>query len=241
VTDQLEYLLGLGDDALIEAQRLSQWCARAPDLEEDIAVANIALDQLGAARLLLSHAGAVEGRGRDEDALAFLRDDRDFRNVLLAELVEPDFGYLLVKLLFLSAYQLCRYRALSGVAPDGCTAADDRLAAIAAKSAKESAYHVDHSSLWTIRLGDGTEESHRRAQDAVNWLWPYTHELFEADPDLREPWLSIVEPVMIEATLDRPADGWRPSGGRQGRHTEHLSYLLAEMQVLHRAHPGASW
>ena len=229
-----EEVLGLGDDALIAAQRLSQWCARAPELEEDVALANIALDQLGAARLLLTYAGEQEGAGRDEDALAFRRTDREFRNVLLVELPDRDFAVLIAKLLFLSAYQRLRYESLA--AGD-----DERLAGIAAKTVKESAYHLDHSALWTVRLGDGTEISHARMQDAVDEVWPYTHELFADAPELRAAWLSTVDGVLTEATLRRPEDGWQPTGGRDGRHTEALSYLLAEMQVLHRAHPGAHW
>ncbi|MGN9913108.1 1,2-phenylacetyl-CoA epoxidase subunit PaaC [Phytohabitans sp. LJ34] len=228
-----DYLLQLGDDALIAAQRLAEWHASSPEMEEDVALANLALDQLGAARLLLTYAGEIEGRGRDEDALAFLRDDREFRNCLLVELPNGDFAVTIAKLLFLSAYQLPLYTKLAG-------GDDERLAAIAAKARKESAYHLDHSAQWMIRLGDGTEESHRRAQDAVDALWPYTHELTSGDVS-RDIWLSNVEPVLAEATLDRPVDGWAPGGGRAGVHTEHLSYLLAEMQVLHRAHPGAKW
>jgi ring-1,2-phenylacetyl-CoA epoxidase subunit PaaC len=227
-------VLGLGDDALIAAQRLGQWCARAPELEEDVALANIALDQLGAARLLLTYAGELEGGGRDEDALAYLRTDREFRNVLLVELPDRDFAVLIAKLLFLSAFQRLRYESLA--AGD-----DERLAGIAAKAVKESAYHLDHSALWTVRLGDGTEISHARMQDAVDEVWPYTHELFADAPELRAAWLSTVDGVLTEATLRRPEDGWQPTGGRDGRHTEALSYLLAEMQVLHRAHPGARW
>ncbi|MFC7549115.1 1,2-phenylacetyl-CoA epoxidase subunit PaaC [Plantactinospora sp. GCM10030261] len=237
----VDYLLGLGDDALIAAQRLSEWAARAPEMEEDIALANIALDQLGAARLLLTYAAEREAAGRDEDALAFLRDDREFRNCLLVELPDGGFAGTMAKLLFLSAYQVPLYTALSGCA-------DDRLAAIAAKARKESAYHLDHSSLWTVRLGDGTEESHRRMQDAVDEFWPYTAELFDADPAapvdparLRGEFDATVSAVLDEATLRRPADRWAPGGGRTGLHTEHLSYLLAEMQVVHRAHPGARW
>jgi ring-1,2-phenylacetyl-CoA epoxidase subunit PaaC len=235
--------LGLGDDALIAAQRLAGWCSRAHDMEEDVALANIALDQLGAARLLLSYAGELEGAGRDEDALAYLRDDREFRNALLVELPNGDFGVTVAKLLFLSACQVGRYQALA----DG---PEERLAEIAAKAVKECAYHFDHAALWAIRLGDGTEESHRRMQAAVDEIWPYTSELFEPvdgspadqEPDLRSGWLAAVEPVLSLATLARPADGgWAPRGGREGLHTEHLSYLLAEMQVLHRAHAGASW
>jgi ring-1,2-phenylacetyl-CoA epoxidase subunit PaaC len=227
-------LLALGDDALVMAQRLGAWCARAPEMEEDVALANIALDQLGAARLLLGYAGEVEGAGRDEDALAFLRTDREYRNALLAEVPDGDFAVLVAKLLLFCSFQRLRYAMLA----DG---PDERLAAIAAKAVKESAYHVDHGAQWTVRLGDGTAESHARMQAAVDELWPYTHELFEDEPRLRAEWLSTVEPVLAEATLDRPADGWAPSGGRDGRHTEALSYLLAEMQVLHRAHPGATW
>ena len=228
------FVLGLGDDALVAAQRLAQWCARAPELEEDVALANIALDQLGAARLLLGYAGELEGEGRDEDALAYLRTDREYRNVLLVELPDRDFAVLMAKLLFLSAWQRLRYADLA--AGD-----DERLAGIAAKAVKESAYHLDHSALWTVRLGDGTDESHARMQRAVDEVWPYTHELLAEAPHLRANWLSTVDGVLAEATLRRPDDGWRPGGGRDGRHTEALSYLLAEMQVLHRAYPGARW
>lgn len=239
-------VLGYADDALIAAQRLAEWCARAPDLEDDIALANIALDQLGAARLLLSYAGELEGAGRGEDELAFLRDDHEFRNVLLVELpngaTRPgaagggDFGITIAKLFFLAAHQQGLYDRLAA-------GGDQRLAGIGAKTVKESTYHLDYAAMWTIRLGDGTSESHQRMQDAVDEIWPYTYELFEAGGGgEREPWLAVVEPVLAEATLTRPPDGgWAPGGGRAGRHTEHLSYLLAEMQVLHRAHPGAQW
>ncbi|PWU57774.1 phenylacetate-CoA oxygenase subunit PaaI [Micromonospora globispora] len=241
MTGPFDFALRLGDDALIAAQRLGEWTSRAPEMEEDIALANIALDQLGAARLLLTYAGELEGAGRDEDALAYLRDDREFRNCLLAELPNGDFAITMAKLFFLSAYQLPLYTALAGCA-------DERLAAIGGKARKESAYHVDHSSLWVKRLGDGTEESHRRMQAAFDEVWPYTHELFAADPaapvdpaTLRADFDATVSAVLSEAMLIRPADGWTPGGGRDGVHTEHLSYLLAEMQVLHRAHPGAQW
>jgi ring-1,2-phenylacetyl-CoA epoxidase subunit PaaC len=249
MSDLFEYLLRLGDDALVAAQRLGECYASSPEMEEDIALANIALDQLGAARALLGYAGEVEGAGRDEDALAYLRDDPEFRNCLLVELPNGDFAVTIAKLLLLSAYQLPLYDAL-------VSSSDERLAGVAAKARKESAYHLDHASGWTLRLGDGTEESHRRMQAAVEQTWPYAHELFVADDlirrlvgaglaadpaALRASWLSTVEPVLAEATLERPADGWAPTGGRDGRHTEHLSYLLGEMQVLHRAHPGARW
>jgi ring-1,2-phenylacetyl-CoA epoxidase subunit PaaC len=197
-----------------------------------VALTNIALDQLGAARLLLRYAG--EADGRDEDQLAYLRTDREYRNVLLVELPDRDFAVLVAKLLFLSAFQRLTYAAL-------VSGPDARLAEIAAKTVKESAYHLDHSAQWTVRLGDGTELSHERMQAAVDEVWPYTHELFEDAPELREPWLSTVDSVLAGATLARPDDRWKPTGGRHGRHTEALSYLLAEMQVLHRTHPGARW
>jgi ring-1,2-phenylacetyl-CoA epoxidase subunit PaaC len=225
-------VLEIADDALIAAQRLGEWCSRAPEMEEDIALTNIALDQLGVARLLLSY--AAEADNRTEDDLAYLRDEREFRNCLLVELPNGDFAVTMAKLLFLSAYQVLLYEELS-------TSEHERLAAIAGKAVKESRYHFDHASRWTVRLGDGTEESHERMARAVGEVWPYTHELFETQPQLRSAWLDLVEGVLAEATIERPADGWRPSGGRQGLHTEHLGYLLAEMQVLHRAHPGASW
>ncbi|MDG4763340.1 phenylacetate-CoA oxygenase subunit PaaC [Solwaraspora sp. WMMD406] len=248
-----DQLLWWADDALIAAQRLAYWCARAPELEEDVALTNVALDQLGVARLLLTYAAqrlpasavsaAPASAPLTEDTLAYLRTDHEFRNSLLVELPERDFAVTIGKLLFLSAYQVQLYRALGD-------SRDERLAAIAAKASKESAYHLDHATLWTVRLGDGTDESHRRMQDAVDELWPYTHELFEPPTDpagavdpaaLRSAWSAAVEPVLADATLRRPDDDWRPAGGRQGRHTEHLSYLLAEMQVVHRAYPGAQW
>jgi ring-1,2-phenylacetyl-CoA epoxidase subunit PaaC len=241
-SDVDEYALRVADDALIAAQRLGEWSARAPEMEEDIALSNIALDQLGVARALLSTVG-------DEDELAYRREDGEFRNCLLVELPNGDFGVTIAKLLFLSAYQLPLYDVLA----DSPAAA---LADVAAKARKESRYHLDHATQWTLRLGDGTEGSHRRIQAAIDEMWPYTHELFVDDDlalrlagvggaplpsRLRRVWLSTVEAVLARATLARPADNWAPHGGRAGRHTEHLSYLLAEMQVLHRAHPGATW
>jgi ring-1,2-phenylacetyl-CoA epoxidase subunit PaaC len=241
-SDVAELALRIGDDALIAAQRLAEWSAHAPDMEEDIALSNIALDQLGVARLLLSTVG-------DEDELAYRREDGQFRNCLLVELPNRDFGFTMAKLLFLSAYQYGLYEALTG-------STDVTLAAVGEKARKESRYHLDHATQWTLRLGDGTEESHRRMQSAIDEAWPYTHELF-LDGDLavrvaeaglaplpsslRGGWRSTVEEALAWATLTRPADGWAPAGGRTGRHTEHLSYVLAEMQVLHRAHPGSRW
>jgi ring-1,2-phenylacetyl-CoA epoxidase subunit PaaC len=252
-----QYALRVGDDALIAAQRLAEWSARAPEMEEDIALSNIALDQLGVARFLLSLAGGADGRS--EDDLAYLRDDAEFRNCLLAEVpnggptappgASGDFGVTMVKLLLLGAYQLCLYERL-------VDSSEASLAEVAGKARKESRYHVDHAAQWTVRLGDGTATSQARVQQALDDLWPYTHELFEDDPlavwaaeagvgplpsSLRAAWDAIVLPVLEEATLTVPPAGWHPTGGRDGRHTEHLSYLLAELQVLHRAHPGASW
>ncbi|WP_320067431.1 1,2-phenylacetyl-CoA epoxidase subunit PaaC [Micromonospora sp. RTGN7] len=236
-----DFALALGDDALVAAQRLGEWTSRAPEMEEDVALANIALDQLGAARLLLTYAGELEAAGRDENALAYLRDDREFRNCLLVELPNGDFAVTMAKLFLLSAYQLPLYTALAGCA-------DERLAAIGAKARKESAYHLDHASLWVRRLGDGTAESHRRMRAAFDQLWPYVSELFAPFPGapidpsvLRAEFDAAVDPILAEATLTRPAGGGAPAGGRDGLHTEHLSYLLTEMQVLHRAHPGAKW
>ena len=234
----LDYVLRLGDDALVTAQRLGAWYAAAPEMEEDVALANIALDQLGAARLLLTYAGEIEGAGRDEDALAYLRDAADFRNCRLVERPEPDFGVLIAKLLLLSAFQLPLYTAL---AEPG--AGDERLAAIAAKARKESAYHLDHSTMWTLRLGDGTEESHRRMQVAVDTLWPYTAGLFAGAEgpvpldSVRPLWTSTVEDVLTRATLRVPP---APAGEPPDDRAE-LVALLAEMQGLHRAHPGARW
>jgi ring-1,2-phenylacetyl-CoA epoxidase subunit PaaC len=249
MNDLFEYLLRLGDDALIAAQRLGQWSARAHEMEEDVALSNIALDQLGAARMFLTYAGEVEGAGRDEDALAYLRDDPEFRNAQLVELPDRDFGTAIAKLLCLSTFQHLLYDQLTG-------SADEQIAAIAGKCVKESAYHVDHAALWTVRLGGGTRESHRRMTAALVEVWPYTDELFESDGPARRlaaigvgvdpetlqlAWQDRVIGVLEAGELAVPETAWRPSGGRAGVHTEALSYLLAEMQVLHRAHPGATW
>ena len=241
------YALRLGDDCLVLGQRLSEWAARAPELEEDVALLNIALDQLGAARSLLTYAGSADGR--DEDQLAFLRDEREFCNALIVELDNGDFGRTMARQLLVAAYQLPLWQAL-------CGSADPTLQGIAGKAVKEVAYHLDHASSWVIRLGDGTEESHTRMQAGLDQVWPYAFELFETDPVLDElvrqgiaadpgrlepVWREEVERVLKEATLAVPETDWRPSGGRHGRHTEAFGYLLAEMQHLHRSHPGASW
>jgi ring-1,2-phenylacetyl-CoA epoxidase subunit PaaC len=241
------YALALGDDALILAQRLGEWVAHAPQIEEDIALANIGLDLLGQARTLLGYAGAVEGVGWDEDDMAYLRDERDFRNVQLAEIPNGDFAVTMARQLVFSAYQYELYTALK-------SSADGTLAGLAGKAVKEVAYHRDHATQWVLRLGDGTDLSHQRMQAGLDQVWPYTEELFDpvssasqlpgvaADPTtLRPAWERYVTSVLSEATCDKPEPRWRSRGGRDGLHTEHLGHLLAEMQHLHRSHPEATW
>lgn len=227
-----DYVLGLADDALVSAQRMGWWISRAPQLEEDLALANIGLDQLGQARSLLSHAGSM--LDRSEDDLAYLRDDREFRNVWLVERPQTDFGVTMARLLLFSAWQSELYAALA-VGPD------DTLAGIAGKAVKEVAYHLDHASSWVIRLGDGTEESHTRMQAGLDAEWPYLDELVQGAPELGDAVLVKIEAVVAEATLAVPDVAPVVGGGRRGLHTEHLGYLLAEMQHLHRSHPGATW
>jgi len=243
------YALRLGDDALVLAHRLGEWIANAPQIEEDIALGNIGLDLLGQARSLLSYAGEVEGAGRTEDDLAYLRDERQFRNVQLVEIANGDFAVTIARQLAFSTYQHGLYEALSD-------STDELLAGVAAKAVKEVDYHRDHATQWALRLGDGTEESHRRMQAGVETVWPYVAELFQSDPleqelarmgvgvdtaTLKPAWDSRLEAVLAEATLSVPVAAWTAHGGRQGIHTEALGYLLAEMQHLHRSHPGASW
>jgi ring-1,2-phenylacetyl-CoA epoxidase subunit PaaC len=245
----VEMALRLGDNALVLGQRLTAWISRAPTLELDIALANYSLDLIGQARLWLEFAGRIEGGGRDEDALAMGRQAHEFRNVQLVELPNGDFARTMLRQFLFAGFARRLYEGTAG-------SRDADVAGIAGKAAKEMAYHARHAGEWVVRLGDGTDESHERAARALDELWPYTHELFMADevdravaaadilPDpagLREPWLEEVDGVLERATLARPADGWRPEGGRRGVHTEHLGYLLAEMQVLPRTFPGATW
>jgi ring-1,2-phenylacetyl-CoA epoxidase subunit PaaC len=241
VIPPVSYVLALADDALVSAQRMGWWISRAPQLEEDVALANIGLDQLGQARTLLSYAGALEGAGRTEDDLAYLRDERDFRNVWLVEREQTDFGVAMARLLLFSAWQSELYVALA-------SCSDATLSGVAGKAVKEVAYHLDHASRWVVRLGDGTDLSHARMQAALDAEWPYLDELFRpvdgalADPaSLRPAVAGKVEAVLAEATLDVPAVAPARGGGRDGLHTEQLGYLLAEMQHLHRSHPGATW
>jgi ring-1,2-phenylacetyl-CoA epoxidase subunit PaaC len=247
--DVSAYCLRLGDDALVLAQRLCEWAARSPQLEEDVALMNIALDLLGQSRSLLTLAGEREGAGRDEDDLAFLRDEPEFVNAQLVELDNGDFGRTMARQLLVSAYSLPLWQAL-------CTSSDADLAGVAGKAVKEVAYHLDHARSWVVRLGDGTEESHARMQGGLDEVWPYAFELFEADPlverlverevapdpaALQPVWEKTVSEVLDEATLEVPSTDWRPSGGRRGTHTEAFGYLLAELQHLHRSHPGVTW
>lgn len=219
--------LWVADDCLVLGQRLAEWAARAPTLEEDVALLNISLDLLGVARTLLAGLG-------DEDELAFLREEPEFRNCLLVELPNGDFGQTMARQLLFSAYQVLLWEALA-------SSDDELVAGVAGRAVKEARYHLDHAATWVVRLGDGTEQSHARAQAGLEAVWPYSSELFEDQPSLQRPWRDTVEQVLAQATLDVPTTTWRPTGGRRGQHTEALGYLLAEMQSLHRAHPGASW
>lgn len=247
--DLFEYVLRLGDNALVLGQRLSEWCGHSPFLEEDIAMANTALDHVGRSRMLLTYAGEIEGDGRDEDALAYLRDDRAFRNFLICELPIGDFAFTMLRQLLLDVYHLHLYTALQ-------TSTDETLAAIAGKAVKECRYHCRRSADWVRRLGDGTQESHARAQRALDELWSYSNEFFAYDAvddamvragvapaaaDLETSWRETVLPVLSEATLEPPESGWAADGGRAGVHTEHLAPMLAEMQVLQRTYPGQQW
>jgi ring-1,2-phenylacetyl-CoA epoxidase subunit PaaC len=249
VTPHCRYVLRLADANLVLAQRLGAWIGHAPALEEDLGLANVSLDLLGQARLLLAHAGELEGRGRGEDALAYLREQSEYFNLTLVEQPNGDFGDTIVRQFLFDAWQCELYAALAG-------STDARLAAIAAKGLREAAYHLRYSGGWLVRLGDGTAESHARVAGSLERLWPFTNELFDGDEvdramaeaaigpppeSLRDAWLRRVDATLAAATLARPEAspyGWY---GKQGRHSEHLGYLLAEMQSLHRAHAGASW
>jgi len=244
-----EYLIRLGDDRLVLGHRLSEWCGHGPILEEDIAMSNIALDLVGHASSLLKLAGEVEGQGRTEDTLAYWRDGTAYRNALLVEQPNGDFAVTMVRQFLFDAYSVLLWDQLS-------RSSYEPLAAIAAKSLKEDKYHLRHSSEWVVRLGDGTEESHARAQAALDALWRFTGELFERDgvdeavaaegvvvdmDALRALWDTMVNDVLTRATLTRPTVTGMRSGGRRGRHTEFLGHMLATMQSVARAHPGATW
>jgi ring-1,2-phenylacetyl-CoA epoxidase subunit PaaC len=243
------YTLRRADDALILGHRLSEWCGHAPAMEEDMALANMGLDLIGQARELYTYAAKVEAKGNDEDKFAYLRDVRQYRNLLLVEQPNGDFARTMTRQFFYAAFADLYWRAMM-------ISRDATLAAIAAKAEKEFAYHVRHSSEWMIRLGDGTEESHRRAQTAVDDLWAFTGEMFSMDDaerglidagiavdpaSLRPRWLKTVSDVLSEATLTMPQNDWMQKGGRIGHHSEHLGHLLSELQSLQRTFPGAVW
>jgi ring-1,2-phenylacetyl-CoA epoxidase subunit PaaC len=248
-TSLQDYVLALADDALVAAQRMGEWIAASPQIEEDVALGNIALDLLGQARSLLTYAGSLEDPARTEDELAYLRDAGEFRNVHLVERPRGDFGVAVARLLALSTYLCELYDRLRH-------STDETLAAVAAKAVKEVDYHRDHATRWTLRLGDGTEESHRRMQRGLDEVWPYLGELFESDPlvrslaaagvavapeDLADPVLAYISSMVETATLETPVTTVRHTGGRRGIHTEHLGYLVAELQHVARSHPGAKW
>ena len=245
----MSYALCIGDTSLILAQRLGEWVGHAPALEEDLALANIGLDLLGQARYLLTYAAELEGRGRSEDDLAFLRDPQDFLNLSLVEQPNGDFGQTIVRQFLIDAWQLELFERLQH-------SSDPKLAELAAKALKETRYHFRFSSGWLVRLGDGTEESHRRVQTALDALWRLTHEMFVVSPaeqdavargvapdpaSLAAGWSSRVDEILKQATLKKPADVPYAWHGKRGQHGEHLSRLLAEMQVMQRTYPGAKW
>ncbi|MBI6547744.1 1,2-phenylacetyl-CoA epoxidase subunit PaaC [Xenorhabdus lircayensis] len=247
--DLFNYVLRQGDTPLILAQRLCEWCGHAPELEIDLALSNIGLDLLGQARHFLSYAATLSGTGLNEDHLAFSRDEREYLNLLLAEQPNGDFNDTLVRQFFIDAYHVLLHQALG-------QSRDPQLAAISTKSLKEVEYHLRFSRGWMIRLGDGTKQSHQKIQQSINQLWRFTGELFHCDEieqrlaedgiavdprTLHEPWLKIVNETFTEATLEIPLESPYRQGGKQGLHTEHLGYILAEMQYLQRSYPNCNW
>jgi ring-1,2-phenylacetyl-CoA epoxidase subunit PaaC len=243
------YVLRLGDLSLVLGQRLGEWVGHAPALEEDLGLANVALDMIGQARLLLTYAGEIEGRGRGEDELAFMREHRDYMNVILVEQPNGDFAQTIVRQVLIDAFQLELFERMT-------SSTDQRLAAIAAKSVKETRYHLRYSGGWLVRLGDGTDESHSRTEAALRRLWPYTVELFAEDEldrvmsdngiaprlsEVKSAWSARIDELLSEATLVRPQDRAHAWHGKRGQHSEHLGYLLAEMQHMQRTYPGARW
>ena len=246
---EVQYLLRLGDTCLILAQRLGEWCGHAPVLEEDIALTNVALDLVGQSRALLTRAGELEGRGHDEDQLAFLRDERDYFNLTLVELPRGDFAFTILRNLFVATWAKLLWDRLH-------TSSDAEVAAIAGKALKEVRYHQQHAADWVVRLADGTEESRRRIDAALAALWIYTAELFESDAvdaqaqasglgprwaDLREPWLAEIGAVFAESGLTIPKDSAFRSTGTRGVHSEHMGFILSDMQHLQRSYPGGVW
>ena len=249
MTSQLPYLLRLADNPLILGQRLSEWCGHSPVLEEDLALTNVALDLIGQARLLLAYAAEIEGKDRDEDQLAFLRPEHEYRNCTLVELPNGDFGRTVMRNFLFSSFQVLLWEALQ-------RSRDTELAGIAAKSIKEARYHLRHAADWIVRLGDGTDESHARVQSALEYLWPYTAELFTSDAieeqaavdgvgvvgaSLEPAWEASTRAVLKEATLSVPERTRFRSRGKDGVHSEHMGHLLTEMQYMQRTYPGAQW
>jgi ring-1,2-phenylacetyl-CoA epoxidase subunit PaaC len=248
-TALVNHCIALGDDSLTLGHRLSEWCSKGPFLEEDLALSNVALDFIGRARMFYSHAAELEGLGRSEDDIAYLRDCRDYRNFLINELPSGDFAFTMARQLMVDVYDTVFFTGLMH-------SNEPQLAAIAAKAIKESRYHLRRSEDWIKRLGDGTRESHERVQKAFNQLWGYAAEMFVMTADeqslfeagitvdragLQSDWDAKMHAVLEESTLKIPAGDWTIGGGRQGQHTEHLGYLLAELQFLQRAYPGQEW
>lgn len=248
-TDLFNYAVGLADDALTLGHRLSEWCSKGPFLEEDLALTNVALDFIGRARMLYTYGAEIEGQGRSEDDIAYHRDCREYTNLLINELPIGDFADTMARQLLVDAFDVEFFTALAG-------SADATLAAIAAKTIKECRYHLRRSRDWVIRLGDGTAQGHERMQRGLDRVWGYSHELFAMNTAerglaqagiavdrtaLRSAWDQTVDAVLAEATLTRPAGDWSVQGGRDGIHTEHLGYLLAELQFVQRANPGLQW
>lgn len=244
-----EYVLRISDNALILGHRVSEWCGLGPSLETDIGLTNIALDLVGHARVLLQYAAEVEGKGKSDDDLAFMRDIREFKNVLLVEQPNGNFANTIARQFLFDTFNYHFFAALAN-------SKDEMLVAIAKKSIKEICYHYRYSAEWVIRLGDGTKESHQKMQEALNEVWDYAGELFAADEvdnkmlaegigvDLnavKELWEERVMAILKEATLDKPKDGWILKGGKQGKHSEQMGFLLAEMQWMQRAYPCVEW
>lgn len=245
----LEYVTRLGDDSVVLGHRISEWCSNGPFLEEDLALQNVALDYVGRARMYYSYAAELEGDGKSEDDFAYMRDERQFHNLLINELPRGDFAYSMVRQLFVDVFNTLFIAELM-------QSKDETLVAVAGKAAKETRYHLRRSYEWTLRLGDGTEESHNRMQTAIDALWGYTHEMFDVDEieqqlidagiavdnaTLHTAWKEKVSEILTEATLTVPEDGWAVRGGRVGYHTENLGHLLTEMQFVHRSYPGQQW
>lgn len=246
---KFEYLLRLGDSSLIIGHRLSEWCGHGPILEEDIALTNMALDFVGNATALLTYAAQIEAKGRTEDDLAYLRDEREYRNLLLTEQPNGDFATTITRQFFFDAYLFFLYEALK-------LSKDEMIAALAVKAHKEITYHLQHTTEWMYRLGDGTTESHQRVQNAVNNLWAFTAEFFDMDEvdailikegivtdlnKIKTQWEQRVNEVLAKATLEKPSTTFKQKGSREGKHSEHLGFLLAEMQYVYRAYPQVKW